>query len=37
MRPAEDQTGTQYVSFVKDAGILRDMSQGQFRTHRRHV
>ena len=24
MRPAEDQTGTQYVSFVKDAGILRD-------------
>ena len=28
MRPAEDQQGTQYVSFVKDAGILRDMSQG---------
>lgn len=28
MKPAEDQKGTQYLSFVKDAGILRDMSQG---------
>jgi flagellar basal-body rod protein FlgF len=28
MRPAEDQTGPQAVSFVKDAGILRDSSQG---------
>jgi flagellar basal-body rod protein FlgF len=28
MRPAEGQTGTQSVSFVKDAGILRDASQG---------
>ena len=28
MRPAEGQTGSQSVSFVKDAGILRDTSQG---------
>src|SRR6218665_2827428 len=28
MRPAEDQKGTQFVSFVKDAGILRAMRQG---------
>ena len=28
MRPAEDQTGTQTLSFVKDAGIVRDISQG---------
>jgi flagellar basal-body rod protein FlgF len=28
MRPAEGQTGPQAVSFVKDAGILRDSSQG---------
>jgi len=28
MRPAEGQTGAQSVSFVKDAGILRDTSQG---------
>jgi flagellar basal-body rod protein FlgF len=28
MRPAEGQTGPQSVSFVKDAGILRDSSQG---------
>ncbi len=28
MRPAEGQTGTQTVSFVKEAGILRDTSQG---------
>ncbi len=28
MRPAEGQTGPQSVSFVKDAGILRDTSQG---------
>ncbi len=27
-RPAEGQTGMQSVSFVKDAGILRDSSQG---------
>lgn len=26
--PSEGQTGTQYVSFVKDAGISRDISQG---------
>jgi flagellar basal-body rod protein FlgF len=30
--PAEGQTGTQAVSFVKDAGILRDLSQGEL-TH----
>jgi flagellar basal-body rod protein FlgF len=28
VRPAEDQKGMQTVSFVKDAGILRDLSQG---------
>lgn len=28
VRPAEGQTGMQNVSFVKDAGILRDISQG---------
>jgi flagellar basal-body rod protein FlgF len=28
MRPAEGQKGTQSLSFVKDAGILRDVSQG---------
>jgi flagellar basal-body rod protein FlgF len=28
MRPAEDQSGPQSVSFVRDAGILRDTSQG---------
>jgi flagellar basal-body rod protein FlgF len=28
LRPAEGQTGSQSVSFVKDAGILRDSSQG---------
>lgn len=27
--PAEGQTGTQTVSFVKDAGIIRDLSQGE--------
>jgi len=28
VRPAEDQKGPQTMSFVKDAGILRDTSQG---------
>src|SRR5258708_1670298 len=28
MRPAEGQTGLQPVSFVKDAGVMRDSSQG---------
>lgn len=28
--PAEGQTGTQTVSFVKDAGTVRDLSQGEF-------
>ncbi len=28
MRPAEGQTGPQSVSFVKDAGVMRDISQG---------
>lgn len=28
MRPAEGQTGPQSVSFVKDAGVMRDVSQG---------
>jgi flagellar basal-body rod protein FlgF len=28
MRPAEDQKGPQTMSFVKDAGIVRDASQG---------
>ena len=28
MRPAEGQTGMQPVSFVKDAGLMRDSSQG---------
>ena len=28
MRPAEGQTGLQSVSFVKDAGVMRDIGQG---------
>lgn len=28
LRPAEDQKGPQTLSFVKDAGVLRDSSQG---------
>src|SRR5436190_13227306 len=28
MRPAEGQTGLQAVSFVKDAGVMRDTGQG---------
>ena len=28
MRPAEDQKGPQKISFVKDAGSVRDLSQG---------
>ena len=28
VRPAEDQKGPQTVSFVKDAGVLRDSMQG---------
>jgi flagellar basal-body rod protein FlgF len=28
MQPAEGETGTQLLSFVKDAGIMRDVSQG---------
>ncbi len=31
MRPAEGQTGLQPVSFVKDAGLMRDSSQGNLR------
>lgn len=29
VRPAEDQKGPQTLSFVKDAGVLRDISQGE--------
>jgi flagellar basal-body rod protein FlgF len=29
VRPAEGQTGMQSVSFVQDAGIVRDLSQGE--------
>ena len=29
VRPAEDQKGPQTVSFVKDAGVLRDLGQGE--------
>ena len=29
VRPAEDQTGPQTLSFVKDAGVLRDLGQGE--------
>jgi flagellar basal-body rod protein FlgF len=32
VHPAEGQTGIQSVSFVKDAGIVRDLSQGEL-TH----
>src|ERR1700761_5427962 len=28
MRPSEDEKGSQSVSFVKDAGVMRDSSQG---------
>jgi flagellar basal-body rod protein FlgF len=30
MRPSEEQKGPQSVSFVKDAGVMRDSSQGNF-------
>jgi len=30
--PAEGQTGTQTLSFVKDAGVLRDLSEGHIET-----
>ncbi len=30
--PAEGQTGTQTLSFVKDAGVVRDLSEGHFET-----
>ena len=31
VRPAEDQVGPQSLSFVKDAGVLRDLAQGELR------
>jgi flagellar basal-body rod protein FlgF len=34
MRPAEGQTGLQAVSFVKDAGVMRDTAR-QYRADRR--
>jgi flagellar basal-body rod protein FlgF len=30
--PAEGQSGTQTLSFVQDAGVVRDMSEGHFET-----
>ena len=30
--PAEGQTGTQTLSFVKDAGVVRDLTEGHFET-----
>ena len=32
VRPAEDQVGPQSLSFVKDAGVLRDLAQGELRS-----
>lgn len=32
VRPAEGQKGTQQMSFVKDAGVLRDLSGGRMET-----
>ena len=32
VRPAEGQTGTQTLSFVQDAGVVRDMSEGHLNT-----
>lgn len=32
VRPAEGQTGPQTISFVKDAGVVRDLSEGQLET-----
>jgi flagellar basal-body rod protein FlgF len=32
VRPAEGQKGTQQMSFVKDAGVLRDLSGGRLET-----
>ena len=32
VRPAEGQTGTQTLSFVQDAGIVRDLSEGHLNT-----
>src|SRR5262249_27881086 len=29
VRPAEDQKGPQTLSFVKDAGVMRDVGQGE--------
>jgi flagellar basal-body rod protein FlgF len=29
VRPAEDQKGPQYLSFVKGAGVMRDLGQGE--------
>ena len=37
VRPAEDQKGPQTVSFVKDAGILRDLSQGNIQRTGAHL
>ena len=32
VQPSEDQSGTQTVSFVKDTGVLRDLSEGRMET-----
>ena len=32
VRPAEGQSGTQSISFVQDAGIVRDLSEGHLNT-----
>src|ERR1017187_7645878 len=32
VRPAEDQTAPQSLSFVKDAGVMRDLGQGELRS-----
>jgi flagellar basal-body rod protein FlgF len=32
VRPAEDQVGPQSLSFVKDAGVVRDLGQGELTT-----
>ena len=34
VQPSEDQTGARTVSFVKDTGVVRDLSEGRMETTR---
>ena len=37
VRPSETQKGPQALSFVKDAGVVRDVSQGEMTTSARRA